>query len=118
MTLEKLEQYLLKVYSIDTCYSKCKNNWNINNPVIGQCAVASLIVNDYFGGDIYKVNVEGVSHYFNIINDKIIDLTKNQFNKQINYSNKEKKDRNKILSSGDTLYRYNLLKSKLLDIIR
>lgn len=80
MTLEKLNEYLLKIYSKDTCYSKCMDDWNTDNLSLGHCAIVSLLVNDYFGGDIYKIKVDNISHYFNVINNEIIDLTKNQFN--------------------------------------
>lgn len=113
MTLELLKEKLLKTYSKDTCYSKCREDWNIDNPTLGHCAIVSLLVNDYFGGDIYKTKVDNISHYFNIINNEIIDLTKDQFNKVINYTNKELKTREEVLDSKETLYRYNLLKERL-----
>lgn len=113
MTLEKLNEYLLKIYSKDTCYSKCMDDWNIDNLSLGHCAIVSLLVNDYFGGDIYKIKVDTISHYFNVINNEIIDLTKNQFNKSIDYTNKELKTRKEMLNSEETLYRYNLLKERL-----
>lgn len=113
MTLELLEKYLYKLYSKDTCYFVCRDNWSNDNPTLGHCAVVSLIVNDYFGGEIYKIKVDGIGHYFNVINNKIIDLTSNQFNKQINYDNRIKKTRKEMLEDKDTLLRYNLLKNKL-----
>ena len=113
MTLELLEDYLSKVYSKDTCYPLCKDDWSINNPTLGHCAIVSLIVNDYLGGEIYKIKVDGVGHYFNVINNEVIDLTSSQFNKEIDYSNKIKKDRKDILEDQDTLIRYNILKMRL-----
>lgn len=112
MTLELLKEYLNKIYSKDTCYPLCKNEWNISNPTFGHCEIVSLIVNDYFGGEIYKIKVDGISHYFNIIDNNIIDLTSNQFGKEINYNNKIKKQRQEILEDNNTLFRYNLLKRK------
>lgn len=44
------------------------------------CAITSLIINDYFGGDICKIYVDGINHYFNLIENNIVDLTKEQFN--------------------------------------
>lgn len=113
MTIELLKEYLLKVYSKDTCYSKCIDNWNMDNPTLGHCAIVSLLVNDYFGGDIYKIKVDGISHYFNIINNQIIDLTSSQFNRDIDYTNRELKTRKEVLNSEETKYRYNLLKKRL-----
>mgnify|MGYP002621454130 CR=1 FL=1 len=116
MTLELLQQYLYKVYSKDTCYPLCRDDWNDSNPTLGHCAIVSLIVNDYFGGDIYKIKVDGVSHYFNLIDNKVVDLTSSQFNKEIDYNGKIKKDRLEILQK-DTLSRYKLLKMRLQLII-
>jgi len=50
------------------------------------CAITALIVNDYFGGEICKIHVDGISHYFNLISNKIIDLTFSQFECNINYN--------------------------------
>ena len=52
MTLEQLEKYLYKIYSKDTCYPLCRNDWDDANPTLGHCAIVSLLVNDYFGGKI------------------------------------------------------------------
>ena len=113
MTLQELEKQLLKVYSKDTCYPNCRDDWNDNNKTLGHCAIVALIVNDYLDGDIYKTKVDGISHYFNVINDEVIDLTKSQFNKEIDYSNRVKKIREEILDDTDTLIRYNILKMRL-----
>ena len=113
MTTKELEKQLLKVYSKDTCFPSCKDDWNDNNKTLGHCAIVALIVNDYFDGDIYKTKVDGISHYFNVINDEVIDLTKSQFNKEIDYSNRVKKTREEILDNTDTLIRYNILKMRL-----
>ena len=118
MKLELLKEYLYKIYSKDTCYPLCKDEWDIDNPTLGHCAIVTLIVNDYLGGEIYKTKVNGISHYFNVIDNEIIDLTASQFNKQINYDNKIKKDRKEMLEDKDTLARYNLLKERLESILK
>ena len=76
------------------------------------CAITSLIINDYYGGEICKIYVNGISHYFNFINNRIIDLTSKQFEHQIDYSNYEIVKRNDILVE-DTQQRYILLKERL-----
>jgi len=113
MTIELLQKYLYKTYSKDTCYPLCRDNWNDDNPTLGHCAIVTLIINDYFGGEIYKIKVDGISHYFNVIDNNIVDLTASQFSKKIDYSGKVKKERNEIINDSDTLFRYNLLKTKL-----
>ena len=66
MTINKIQNYLLEIYSKDTCYPSCRDDWNINNKTLGHCAIVALIINDYFNYDIYKIKVDGISHYFNI----------------------------------------------------
>lgn len=72
------------------------------------------MINDYFGGNICKIKINGISHYFNIINDKIIDFTSDQFKvDKIDYSNYVIKTRDEVLNNEDTNERYQLLKLKV-----
>ena len=114
MKLDKLEKILINIYSKETCYPDCKEQWNIDNKTLGHCAIVSLLINDYFGGNICKIKINGISHYFNIINDKIIDFTSNQFKvDKIDYSNYVIKTRDEVLNNEDTNERYQLLKLKV-----
>ena len=113
MTIKELKRALLNSYSQDLCYEKVRNNWTEENKTLGMCAITALIVNDYFKGDIAKIKVEGISHYFNIIDNKIIDLTKKQFKSEINYKNYKIVNRNDILTE-DTKNRYQRLKEKVI----
>ena len=113
MNIENIQKVLLECYSKDLCYPKVQNKWNDENKCFGMCAITSLIINDYFGGDICKIHVEGISHYFNLVQDKIVDLTSSQFNHEIDYKDYQIIDRQKILTD-DTKTRYHILKSKLI----
>lgn len=114
MKLDKLEKILINIYSKETCYPDCKEQWNIDNKTLGHCAIVALLINDYFGGNICKIKINGISHYFNIINDKIIDFTSNQFKvDKIDYSNYVIKTRDEVLNNEDTNERYQLLKLKV-----
>lgn len=114
MKLDKLEKILINIYSKETCYPDCKEQWNIDNKTLGHCAIVSLLINDYFGGNICKIKINGISHYFNIINDKIIDFTSDQFKvDKIDYSNYVIKTRDEVLNNEDTNERYQLLKLKV-----
>lgn len=62
MNVENIKGLLLECYSKDLCYSKVKNNWNENNRCYGTHAITSLIINDYFGGDICKIYVGEISY--------------------------------------------------------
>jgi uracil-DNA glycosylase family 4 len=112
--LNKIIYFLNKSWSKDTCYPSMQQEWSEKNKSLGQCAITSLIVNDYFDGDICKCEVNGISHYFNQINNETIDLTKEQFGSEtIKYENIKKKTRNQILDNSDTKNRYEVLKLKL-----
>lgn len=113
MTIDLFEKTLLDIYSVDTCSPLCKDIWSKDNPTMGHCAIVAILFYDYFGGEIYKNEVDGIVHYFNLIDNKIIDITSSQFNKEIDYSVKRKKEKDDILRIQETLYRYNLLKERL-----
>ena len=114
MTLKELNNLLYDCYSSETCYPKLKDEWTEENKTLGHCAITSLIVNDYFDGKIAKCNVQGISHYFNIIDDEIIDLTKEQFGVNgPDYINYNLVSRSDILDNENTKIRYKKLKNKL-----
>ena len=116
MNIENIQKLLFDCYSKDLCYPKVQDKWNENNKCFGMCAITSLIINDYFGGDICKIYVDGISHYFNMIEGKIIDLTKAQFNCDIKYKDYQIIDREKILTDN-TKDRYKTLKTRLINEI-
>lgn len=114
MNIENIQKALLECYSKDLCYPKVQDVWSDSNKCFGMCAITSLIINDYFGGDICKIHVDEISHYFNLIDNKIIDLTSSQFNHEIIYKDYQIIDREKILTDN-TKHRYNTLKSRLIE---
>ncbi len=114
MKLDKLEKILNNLYSNEICSPTCKNQRNNDNKTLEHCAIVALIINDYFGGDICKIKINGISHYFNHINDKIIDFTASQFKiNKIDYSDYTIKTRTGILKNADTKKRYEMLKLKV-----
>lgn len=114
MNIKNIQKVLLECYSKDLCYPKVQCDWNENNRCFGMCAITSLIINDYFGGDICKIYVDGISHYFNLIENNIVDLTKDQFNREMDYKDYKIIDREKILTD-DTKNRYITLKARLIN---
>ena len=113
MSIEKLEQLLRNNYRKETAYSSYKQMWSKEISSCGQCAITSLIVQKYFGGTIRCIKLNcGDTHYFNIVNGQIIDLTREQFdikNKKISYEDNEIIDREVVLKNENTMQRYNLL---------
>ena len=114
MNIKNIQKVLLECYSKDLCYPKVQYDRNENNSCFGMCAITSLIINDYFGGNICKIYVDGISHYFNLIENNIVDLTKDQFNCEIDYKDYKIIDREKILTD-DTKNRYITLKTGLIN---
>ncbi len=124
--IKKLEKVLEACWSSDT--SSDAENWDTANKAYGQCAVTALVVQDYCGGNIVNSIVkvpewgdagEAVSHYFNKIGDKEIDLTRKQFPEgtEVPEGMDKKKDfettRQYVLSYAPTVERYELLKQRI-----
>ena len=80
MEIGTLKQALRACWDEDTCYKPMRTNYGVNKPSYGQCYGSVLIVNDYFGGEIFVVNFpEGGGHFWNFIGGKDVDLTRDQF---------------------------------------
>lgn len=116
MSLNWLRENIRNCWSLDTCADSYRDRWCSSNPSVGQCLVTALIVQDYFGGDIYKCKIKNYTHYFNNLNGVIFDLTIEQFQMpQSVYKNIEVINREKILKNENTKNRYDKLKSRLIN---
>ena len=116
---KRLEQAWCKETSSDP------NNWTAGNPAWGQCAVTSLVVNDYLGGRLIWASASlpdgsESSHYFNeTATGQIVDLTKRQFPQGtiipqgIDKKKQYDSTREYVLSFEQTRNRYELLKEKI-----
>ena len=83
LSLSHFINVLQESWSATTSYES-DENWSPENPARGQCVVSSLVVQDYFGGDIvrYAVTGEGIdeTHYFNVLEDgTVLDTTRSQY---------------------------------------
>lgn len=88
--------------------------WSPSNPSSGQCAVSALVLQDYCGGKICRCVVAGTPHYFNRIDDQVVDSTAAQFGTvAINYDTSTARSRQRILRHADTRQRYELLKGRV-----
>ena len=95
------------------CWGKDTSNtpslWQSISPSQGQCAVTALVIQDRFGGNICRIpNIEGQSHYYNVVGESIVDLTAEQFSSDIKYDG-EQQDCQTIMSSEDTKERFGIL---------
>ena len=127
MNREEFADLLKSAWCKETSYEPEK--WTQQNPAHGQCAITAPLVQDYFGGEILWCEAflpdddiiygKGIDHYFNQIDDEIIDYTKHQFPKGSIFTKPAHKrktfstTRDFILSYPETLRRYNILKNRL-----
>lgn len=86
--------------------------WSATNAAWGQCAVTALIVQDYHGGALRRGLIDGVSHYWNVLDDgHVIDLTLKQFSHPAPATEIQVRDRDYVLSFPETRARYDELRS-------
>jgi hypothetical protein len=71
---EAVRAALDKAWSLETA-----KQWSKENPANGQCNVTAAVIQDLFGGEIWKTRLPGVWHYYNAFDGKRIDLTDTQF---------------------------------------
>lgn len=108
----RLRLTLRKAWSAET--SADPGRWRPSNPAYGQCAVTAIVIQDYLGGTVWRSRVNGVSHYFNVLDgDRVLDLTKEQFPLDAVESDLSLSSRDYVLSFDATRSRYELLKSRL-----
>ncbi|QHJ01050.1 hypothetical protein GT347_25525 [Xylophilus rhododendri] len=74
---------LVSVWSADT--ASPPEAWSPSNPAKNHCSVTSLIVQDYFGGEILTTRTSGGTHFYNLIDGVKWDLTVSQFAEPIPY---------------------------------
>lgn len=112
--MEEIYKILEKSWSAETCFPNGQKLWTEENPSFGQCAITALVLNDLLGGKIMRCMCGKTSHYYNFINDEIVDFTKDQFIGEIpDYDKGEERTREYLLSSEDTKNRYEKLLKKV-----
>lgn len=115
MIINEVCEIVSMSFSRDTCYPTLRDKWNKENSCLGQCAITALILNDFLGGKIMRCQSETGSHYYNLINNEIVDLTVSQFKSLPDYINGEERTREYLLSNEDTKNRYKLLLERVKD---
>jgi hypothetical protein len=125
-SLSELTTALHKAWNAKT--SVWDDDWPSDNPARGQCVPSSLVVQDYYGGDLirFAVRGEGISenHYCNLLEDgTLLDTTRSQYAVPVTmqvypvnlagYSSV----REKRLDDEETRTRYELLKSRVAAIL-
>lgn len=118
MGLNDIKKLLHYAWSKETCVSSQREEWSKDNPSLGQCAITALIINDIFGGEIMRCMSPSGSHYYNLINNTVVDFTVEQFlGISPDYQHAEIRTREYLLSNDDTKRRYILLTNNLNQVI-
>lgn len=113
----KLSAALRKAWNKDTAYPDDAARWNENDPTIGQCAVTSLVVQDYGRGNIHKNSA--FKHYWNELpSGAFLDFTREQFKTTEPITSEGTIIRSDLLSGeragkAQTQNRYNTLKKRV-----
>ena len=121
ITLNEIFEIMLKSWVKESAYPSTQKDpqFNLaNDPTYGQCAVTAMLVNKFFGGEIRKIRVSGGgTHYFNVINGQVFDLTRDQFdlyNIPVDYSTGINVPLQYCGKNANTRDRYNILKKNVL----
>lgn len=107
--LDALARALGEAWCAETSASP---DWTPANPALGQCAVTALIVQDIMGGELSRGVVAGVSHYWNVVGGREVDLTHQQF-AEYRVTEVAQRERSYVLSFTDTARRYRVLRRRL-----
>lgn len=93
--------------------------WSRATPSRGQCAITSLVVQDFLGGSLLRCTVDGVSHYWNLLpSGQEVDLTAEQFGSEFARIGTEERDRAYVQSFEDTTLRYRKLRRRVRSRLR
>lgn len=107
---EALRIVISKSWNSETCVPSLREKWSEENPSLGQCAITALVVNDFLGGNIMRCMSSTGSHYYNFIDNEIMDFTREQFGQETpDYEHGEERSREYLLGNEDTKARYTRL---------
>ncbi|MFH0875188.1 MAG: hypothetical protein V1859_04575 [archaeon] len=110
-----LETAIKESWDQSTCY--LSELWNPSRPSTGHCKVTSLLVQDYFSGDILFANVNGQdvwTHYWNQLPDKTSrDITFDQYALPISLLNIQIRSREQLMEDPNIQRTYPILKQRV-----
>ena len=114
MDLKDLYDLFSAIWTVDTCAPRMRKDWSEDNKTLGQCSITSFLVQDLFGGKVYGVPLgDGNYHCYNLIDDKIFDLTSEQFKGKLPYDLLHEQFREDHFTKQEKYERYLLLKDRL-----
>ena len=106
---------LSSVWSRMTCAPRMREKWSEENKTLGQCSITAFLMQDIYGGEVYGVPLgDGNFHCFNVVGDRLFDLTSEQFGGvALDYSLSHKQSREIHFAKKEKEERYLLLKAEL-----
>lgn len=121
-SVQELMTALQKSWCKETSFTP--NVWTRQNPARGQCLASTLVVQDYFGGDIRRYTIKDgdfeETHYCNIFpSGALFDSTAIQYSRpiQLTVTPIHLKDyptaRERYIAEPNTRTLYNLLKERV-----
>ena len=114
MDLKDLYDLFSAIWTVDTCAPRMRKDWSEDNKTLGQCSITSFLIQDLFGGKVYGVPLgDGNYHCYNLIDDKIFDLTSEQFKGKLPYDLLHEQLKEDHFAKQEKYERYLLLKERL-----
>ena len=106
------------IWCAESCAPRLRTEWTPENKTLGQCSITAFLVQDIFGGKVYGVLRPGGNyHCYNVVGDKVFDLTSEQFGDEVlSYEDNPKQSREVHFAKEEKRLRYEYLKNKLLKL--
>ena len=110
-----LYDLLSEIWCAKTCAPRMRDNWSEENKTLGQCSITAFLAQDIFGGKVYGIQRSGGNfHCYNVIGDRVFDLTSEQFREEVlSYENNPEQFREVHFAKKEKRMRYEYLKGEL-----
>ena len=111
----KLYDALTHVWCRYTCAPRLRDKWSEENITLGQCSITAFLCQDIFGGQVFGVlRPAGNYHCYNVIGNRIFDLTSEQFGGEVlSYEDNPQQLREVHFAKDEKRERYEYLKKEL-----
>lgn len=119
-TPKDLYDMLKRVWCEYTCAPRLRKDWSLDNITLGQCSITAFLVQDIFGGEVYGILRPGGNyHCYNVIGQKVFDLTSEQFGDEVlSYENNPIQIRSVHFAKEEKRERYEYLRRELKRVYR
>ena len=83
-TVRDYYDMLCTLWCAETCAPRLREQWCPENKTLGQCSITAFLVQDHFGGKVLGIpRANGNYHCFNVVVDRVFDLTSEQSNSSV-----------------------------------